>query len=336
MWENVHRKMLSTILIILLSLSFFTANSVCNANEGNSFDKNIEYSFPSQNMTTYENASALASLIYQTFGYDSFILDTNRTNETNDIVHFSHAEDNSTLQLMYSPNGNFMYLLLHFASEIATDSRKVVSTRVNKTAEIAEKLGIQIDDETHVGEYNNGTSYQPFFYNFDEVSLYEDFRGFDMNANRINADYSQENQILRFLCVFAWFNFDDDRIIDVEEATENAYNHLAQNFNYSSEKQKGQPFRHVLIDYQNLSLDYEIDFPSEWAPDPLMTLTYEVIVDGNDGSIKEVNQRFSTECIGDTFFNLQLVLITLIVSVAILVVIIGIIFLRKKQGQKDK
>jgi hypothetical protein len=284
-------------------------------------------------MTAYANASALASLIYQIFGYDRFILDTNRTNETDDTVHFSHAEDNSTLQLMYSPNGNFMYLLLHFASEIATDSRKVTSTRVNKTVEIAEKLGIQIDDEIHVGECGNGTSYQPFFYNFDAVSLYEDFRGLDMNANIINADYSQENQILRFLCVFAWFNFDDDRIIDVEEATVNAYDHLVQNFNYSLEKQEGEPFRHVLIDYQNLSLDYEIDFPSEWASDPLMTLWYEVIVDGNDGSIKEVNQRFTVEY---PSINLQPVLITLIVSVAILIVVIGVIFLRKKRGQKDK
>jgi hypothetical protein len=330
----IAKKMLSTILIILLFLCFFSVNNVCNANEGNSFDKNIEYSFPSQNMTTYANASALASLIYEIFGYDSFILDTDRTNDT---VHFSHAEDNSTLQLMYSPNGNFMYLLLHFASEIATDSRKVTSTRVNKTIEIAEKLGIQIDDEIHVGDCSNGTSYEPFFYNFDAVSLYEDFRGLGiLKGNRINADYSQENQILMFLGVSAWFNFDDDRIIDVEEATVNAYNHLVQNFNYSLEKQEGEPFRRVLIDYQNLSLDYGIIFWNEYPPDPWTMLEYEVIVNGNNGSVKEVNQRVVAEDIGDTLFNLQPVLTILSISVVVLIIIIGVIFLRKKQGQKDK
>ena len=51
-------------------------------------------------------------------------------------------------------------------------------------------------------------------------------------------------------------------------------------------------------------------------------------------SVKEVNKRVVAA--GDTPFNLQPVLITLIVSVAILIVIIGVIFLRKKWGQKDK
>ena len=88
-----------------------------------------------------------------------------------------------------------------------------------------------------------------------------------------------------------------------------------------------------MIDYQNISLDYRIVFWSKCLPDPLETLWYEVIVNGNDGSVKEVNQVVVAN---GAPFNLQPVLITLIVSVAILVVIIGIIFLRKKQGQKDK